>query len=196
MLIFRGGNTHHGCANGQVRTEFECDVIEFCTVSTTFLQSCQLSARYSRFKNGLSACGVILPPCLLPSLAPSKSTIAEWAVTRNSIIQVSRDVLTRGIMSRTDLDYPIERRTLSAMPLVLVRLSLSQCDCFGTLVSKNYRGKRQEDPLEQVQNRLALLGLETDDPTCELFVDKECFGACHRVRSNLSIPKGQLTILV
>lgn len=82
------------------------------------------------------------------------------------------------------------------MPLALVRLSLSQCDCFGTLVSKNYRGKRQEDPLEQVQNRLALLGLETDDPTCELFVDKECFGACHGVRSNLSIPKDQLTILV
>lgn len=48
------------------------------------------------------------------------------------------------------------------------------------------RRSRTTDVLEQVQDRLALLLLETDDSTGELFVDKESFGACDGVRADLS----------
>jgi hypothetical protein len=111
-------------------------------------------------KNGFSACGVILEPCLLPSPA-SKSTMAECAVTR-----LSQSTTVLGAHRTL-----VWRSTPRAMWLLRIWSANVSSGCNGDL-------------LQQLQDRIRLFLLQPDDPPRELPVDEQCLGASDGMRSD------------
>jgi hypothetical protein len=128
---------------------------------TTYILSIFRTARPQSFrKNGFSACGVILEPCLLPSPA-SKSTIAECAVTR-----LSQSTTVLGAHRTL-----VWRSTPRAMWLLGFRLANV---CKWTTVHS----------LKQLQDRIRLFLLQPDDPPRELPVDEQRLGSSDGMGSN------------